>query len=62
MRYKDYHLLKREVVQQRRLGVEPGSVLELTSMKEFGGFLEGSGQIYEWWRVGMGYKKGEDAP
>ncbi|KAH7355123.1 hypothetical protein BKA65DRAFT_605109 [Rhexocercosporidium sp. MPI-PUGE-AT-0058] len=62
LRYKDYHLMKREEVERRGLDVEPGEVKELSSMKELGAFLEGSGEMLEWWRVGMGYKKDEDAP
>lgn len=61
LRYKDYQLMKREEVDKRGLDVEPGDVKELTSMKELGAFLEKNGGIYEWWRVGMGYKKDEGA-
>ncbi|PVH82191.1 hypothetical protein DL98DRAFT_457217 [Cadophora sp. DSE1049] len=62
LRYKDYQLMKREEVEKRGLNIEPGDVKELTSMKELGAFLEGNREIYEWWRVGMGYKKDDDAP
>lgn len=62
LRYKDYQLMKREEVEKRGLDIEPGDVKELTSMKELGAFLDGNKEIYEWWRVGMGYKKDEDAP
>ncbi|KAG4421984.1 hypothetical protein IFR04_004843 [Cadophora malorum] len=62
LRYKDYQLMKREEVEKRGLDNEPGDVKELTSMKELGAFLDGNREIYEWWRVGMGYKKDEDAP
>lgn len=36
--------------------------MELTSMNDLGAFLERDTEIYQWWRVHMGYKKGEDAP
>ncbi|KAK0119683.1 hypothetical protein ONS95_011119 [Cadophora gregata] len=62
LRYKDYQLMKREDVGEKGLDVGPGDVKELTGMKELGAFLERNREIYEWWRVGMGYKKGEDAP
>jgi hypothetical protein len=62
LRYKDYHLLKKEAVPSANLAVEPGNVMELTSMKELGAFLERNEEIYEWWRVNMGYRKGDDAP
>ena len=54
--------MKREEAEKRGLDIEPGDVKELTSMKELGAFLDGNREIYEWWRVGMGYKKDEDAP
>jgi len=62
LRYKDYHLLKKGEVPSAQLAIEPGTVKELTSMKKLGAFLEGSEEIYEWWRVHMGYKKEGDAP
>lgn len=31
-------------------------------MKDLGAFLERNEEIYEWWRVNMGYKKGDDEP
>ncbi|EKD21639.1 hypothetical protein MBM_00752 [Drepanopeziza brunnea f. sp. 'multigermtubi' MB_m1] len=61
LRYKDFHLVKREVVLRRGLvGVEPGEVRELTSLRDLGALLqeEGNAEMYEWWRVHMGYKKG----
>ncbi|KAI9052985.1 hypothetical protein LZ554_003256 [Drepanopeziza brunnea f. sp. 'monogermtubi'] len=61
LRYKDFHLMKRAVVPRRGLvGIEPGEVRELTSMRDLGAFLqeEGNAEMYEWWRVHMGYKKG----
>lgn len=62
LRYKDYHMMKKEEVARKALDVEPGAVQELTSMKELGAFLERNQEMYEWWRVGMGYKKEDDAP
>lgn len=49
-------------MERRGLNVEPGDVKELTNMKELGRFLERNREIFEWWRVGMGFKKDEDAP
>jgi hypothetical protein len=62
LRYKDYHLLKKGEVPSPQLAVELGTVKELTSMKELGAFLEGNEEIYEWWRVHMGYKKEDGGP
>lgn len=53
--------MKKEEVKDRGLDIEPGTVTELTSMKDLGAFLERNGEMYEWWRVHMGYKKGDDA-
>jgi hypothetical protein len=59
LKYKDYQLLKKEVVSECRLEVEvpAGSVKELMSMKELGAFLSRDNEIYRWWRVNMGYMK-----
>ncbi|PBP25601.1 hypothetical protein BUE80_DR003451 [Diplocarpon rosae] len=62
LRYKDYHLLKREQVTTRGMAIDPGSVVELTSMKDLGAFLEGRKDVHAWWRLHMGYAKGDDAP
>jgi hypothetical protein len=48
----------KDEVDERRLNVEPGKVVELTSMKELGACLEKDAVIYEWWRVKMGYTEG----
>jgi hypothetical protein len=45
----------KDEVDERRLGVEPGRVIELTSLKEFAAFLERDAGIYQWWRLRMGY-------
>jgi hypothetical protein len=48
----------KDEVDEMRLDIEPGRVLELTSMKEFAAFLEKDPMIYEWWRLRMGYIEG----
>jgi hypothetical protein len=55
LRYKDFRLMGKEEGLERRLDVEPGRVVELTSMKEFAASLENDPVIYEWWRVKMGF-------
>ena len=45
----------KDEVSERKLDVEAGRVLELTSMKEFAAFLERSPVVYEWWRAKMGF-------
>jgi hypothetical protein len=46
-----------DVVPERRLDVEPGRVVELSSVQEFASFLERDAVMYHWWRVKMGYKE-----
>ncbi|KAH8792788.1 hypothetical protein F5882DRAFT_399508 [Hyaloscypha sp. PMI_1271] len=58
LRYKDFRLMGKDEVNERRLDVAAGEVVELTSMKEFAAFLEKDPVIYEWWRVRMGYTEG----
>jgi hypothetical protein len=55
-------LLKKEAVERPRLNIEPGTVNVKTSMKGLVAFLEKEPELYEWWRIHMGYKKDEDAP
>jgi hypothetical protein len=62
LRYKDYLLLRKGVVERPRLNIEPGTVNVKTSMKGLVAFLEREPELYEWWRNHMGYKKGNDAP
>jgi len=45
----------KDEVSERKLDVEAGRVLELTSMKEFAAFLERNPVVYEWWRAKMGF-------
>ncbi len=40
LRYKDFRLMGKDEVLEGRLDVEPGRVVELTSMKEFAASLE----------------------
>jgi hypothetical protein len=51
-------LLGKDEADERRLDVGPGRVKELTSMKELGAFLERDPELYQWWRLKMGYKEG----
>ncbi|KAE9371345.1 hypothetical protein N431DRAFT_483897 [Stipitochalara longipes BDJ] len=55
LRYKDFRLMAKDEVAERRFDVEPGKVIELTSMKEFAAFLERDPVIYGWWRAKMGF-------
>lgn len=57
LRYKYFRLLGNDEVPERRLEVETGRVVELTSVQEFAAFLERDAVIYQWWRVKMGYKE-----
>jgi len=52
--------LKKEQVERRGLDVEKGVVKELTSMKELGAFLSGDEELYQWWRINMGYQKDDE--
>ncbi|CCU75354.1 unnamed protein product [Blumeria hordei] len=62
LRYKDYRLLKKELIAQPLLDVPVGRVVEVTSVKELSTFLRTNTQLYEWWRLNMGFKKDPDAP
>ncbi|RKF80875.1 hypothetical protein GcM1_188001 [Golovinomyces cichoracearum] len=57
LRYKDYCLRKKELVETSLLKLKPGQVLEFNSVKELASFLGAQGDLLEWWRVNMGYKK-----
>ncbi|TQS33924.1 hypothetical protein Golomagni_05716 [Golovinomyces magnicellulatus] len=57
LRYKDYDLRKKELVETALLKLKPGQVLELNSVKELASFLGIREDLLEWWRVNMGYKK-----
>jgi hypothetical protein len=48
----------RDKVHERGLDVEPGRVMELTSLKEFAVFLEKDPVMYQWWRMRMGFTDG----
>jgi hypothetical protein len=52
--------LKKEPVPDCRLGLPAGTVKELTSVKELGGFLSRDHELYRWWRVNMGYLKDDE--
>jgi len=65
LRYKDYRLMKKEEVSDRKgrldqLGVKQGSVREFGDMKDFGGFLAGDEELLRWWRRNMGFVKGDE--
>ena len=47
-------------MENLRLDVPPGTVKEMTSMKELGAFLSRDDEIYRWWRVNMGYVKDDE--
>jgi hypothetical protein len=55
-------LLKKEAVERPRLDIEPGTVNLKISMKALVAFLKKEPELYEWWRIHMGYKKDEHAP
>jgi hypothetical protein len=62
LRYKDYQLMKKEEVGSVGMSVERGEVVEVATVKEFAALLvrDGNGELYRWWRVGMGYAKDQD--
>ncbi|KUJ06986.1 uncharacterized protein LY89DRAFT_692066 [Mollisia scopiformis] len=53
LRYKDYRLVKREEIPGRRLDVEPGNLVETTSLKELRDFLSRDEDLYKWWGLQM---------
>lgn len=49
-------------MEEAELDVEPGSVLEVASLKELGAFLgrKEVGGLGRWWRVWMGFVRDGD--
>ncbi|KAG9238507.1 hypothetical protein BJ875DRAFT_450936 [Amylocarpus encephaloides] len=64
LRYKDMQLMRRDEGIDRKhlvpLGIKDGYVREIPEIKEFAKFLEGDAGLYKWWRVWMGYTKGDE--
>ena len=58
LRYKDYQLLRMELVEKGDLGLEVGHVREFGDMKDLGKYLEECG-IWQWWREHMGFARVE---
>ncbi|KAH8678584.1 hypothetical protein BGZ60DRAFT_370589 [Tricladium varicosporioides] len=60
LRYKDMRLMKREVISEKKLallGLKDGEVKEIDDIKQYGKLLEQDAELYQWWRVAMGYAK-----
>jgi hypothetical protein len=45
--------VKREEIPQRQLDVEPGNLVETTSLKELREFLSKNEELYKWWGLQM---------
>ncbi|KAH6676247.1 hypothetical protein B0J14DRAFT_536554 [Halenospora varia] len=63
LRYKDMRLMKRELISENKLvsvGLKNGEVMEIDSIKEYAKLLEKDLELYQWWRVAMGYAKDAD--
>jgi hypothetical protein len=61
LRYKLYQQVKKEEVDQRRLNIPPGEVLELDSIKEFARICEKDEELGRWWKEAMGFATPGDA-
>lgn len=65
LRYKDYQLMKKEMVilaeKERALRgiVDRGQVVEIDKLSDFGKIL-GDGELHAWWRRAMGYVREGD--
>lgn len=53
LRYKDYRLVKREAIPERRLHIEHGNLVETTSLKDLREFLGKDEELYKWWGLKM---------
>ncbi|KAM3086299.1 hypothetical protein ACMFMG_000435 [Clarireedia jacksonii] len=55
LRYKMYQHIKTEEVDQRRLDIPPGEVVEVSSLGEFTTFVRKDEELDRWWRLAMGF-------
>ncbi|TGO65720.1 hypothetical protein BCON_0001g00340 [Botryotinia convoluta] len=60
LRYKNFELMKKEEVDGRRLDVPAGKVKQLESLKDYGIEVGKDEELRKWWRLHMGFMKGED--
>lgn len=66
LRYKDFQLVKKPAEKQvegqpGNVRVPYGKLEEKDTVKEFGALMEDFG-IWNWWRIGMGYRKDDSQP
>lgn len=52
--------MKKEEVDLRRLDVPIGKVKQLDSLKDYGTEVGKDETLRKWWRLHMGFMKGED--
>ncbi|KAJ8060453.1 hypothetical protein OCU04_010778 [Sclerotinia nivalis] len=60
LRYKNFELMKKEEVDWRRLDVPIGKVKQLESLKDYGIEVGKDEILRKWWRLHMGFVKGEN--
>ena len=60
MRYKNFELMKKEEVDWRRLDVPVGKVKQVESLKDYGTEVGKDEILRKWWRMHMGFVKGDD--
>lgn len=51
--------MRKDQVDMARMSIPPGEVEEVGSVKDLGSILERDERLYQWWRAGMGYGKGD---
>jgi hypothetical protein len=54
--------MKKEEVDQKRLEVPAGEVLETDSIREFAAFVRKDEELGRWWEEAMGFANGEPKP
>ncbi|PQE20583.1 hypothetical protein CJF30_00001880 [Rutstroemia sp. NJR-2017a BBW] len=62
LRYKMYQQMKKEEVDQKRLEVPAGEVLETESIREFARVAKKDEELGRWWEEAMGFANGEPKP
>ncbi|KAI9649888.1 hypothetical protein NHQ30_002472 [Ciborinia camelliae] len=60
LRYKNFELMKKEVVEERKLDVPIGRVRQLESLKDYGIEVGKDEVLRKWWRLHMGFVKEGD--
>ncbi|RKF53969.1 hypothetical protein OnM2_100017 [Erysiphe neolycopersici] len=56
LRFRNLKIQKKELVSSALLDLPPGKVIKYESVRELATFLSRRLELYEWWKIHMGYK------